>query len=484
MKIPIPDDWDGESWECYQIQWPKSDKWLGQLLGALSLYSRGRYWDEATGSILDVQAVGRAIFDRNYPLSKCDGSPEVPGEETTDTERAVRVALGYWELECDDMACIDISDLLKIEGGVLYALDNCCNWVAIGSISGADSVPVPPTNPLEDPESDPPQTWYACGKATSLVDTLVAILTDAIAYYSSDPWEFRAQMATNWSHLGQDLIALTNLWGYLQIFLSVLDGGYIKGDPIPDLIKCKLVVHLENTSTVSDDEYDHVRSSIRSALYDYYGSLPILGSLGAEAVYQIWDAACDMIGRSDIKNTMLLGAGTEGDCDCPDLPAEVPSDLDWFHEYDFTTAALFSDPGDTADYLAGQGWESNEFGGYDINLVCPGAHKTNTTGSTQTTYLTWARITLTACDPWVSGAKETKIRLHLGAGDLDASFQPLDGAQVQLWQGYLTTVTANGATSSVEFRVIRDECGTGSYHAIVSKIEIGGYGYDPLVDLP
>lgn len=484
MKIPIPADWDGVSWECYQIQWPKSDRWLGQLLGALTLYARGRYWDENTGSVTDAQAVGRLIFDRNYPLVKCSGEPVLPGEDATDTEREVRVALGYWELESDHMACIDISDLLKIENGVLYALDHCCNWVRIGDISGEGSVPVL-DNPLYDPTEDPPQQWSACGKARTVIEAIGRVVTYMWDFgTSAGLTEVESGIKGNFPEWTMSRAAIYQAWAAWQAYEIIPEYNKAVAMAIEELAICKLAIQCEDTHTVSDDEYNHIRSSIRSAAYDLYSSSP-LEAPNAQDIYTMWDWCADMIGTNDLKNLMVIGsADLAAECVCPDLPAEIPDDLDWFHSYDFTTAALFNDPGDTGDYLAGQGWESNEFGGYDINLVVPGAHKTNSTGSTQTSYMTWARITISACDAWVSGAKETKIRLHLGAGDIDATFPPLDGAQSQVWQGYLSNTTANGATSSVEMRVIRDECGTGAYHAIVSKLEIGGFGYDPLVDLP
>lgn len=69
MKLPIPDDWDGESWCKWAICWPESEKWEGILRGFVTLPHRGRTWDERTGSILDVQAIGREITESNLPLN-------------------------------------------------------------------------------------------------------------------------------------------------------------------------------------------------------------------------------------------------------------------------------------------------------------------------------------------------------------------------------------------------------------------------------
>lgn len=68
MKFPIPADWDGESWCKWSVCWPESEQWEGFLRGLLTLPQRGRTWDERTGSILNIQAVGREITALNLPL--------------------------------------------------------------------------------------------------------------------------------------------------------------------------------------------------------------------------------------------------------------------------------------------------------------------------------------------------------------------------------------------------------------------------------
>lgn len=70
-KIPIPDDWDGETWGCFLIEWPVSIEWVGLLQGFITTPIRGRFWDERTGSILDVQRIGREIEERNEITMSC-----------------------------------------------------------------------------------------------------------------------------------------------------------------------------------------------------------------------------------------------------------------------------------------------------------------------------------------------------------------------------------------------------------------------------
>jgi hypothetical protein len=77
MKMPIPQDWDGETWRCVELRWPDSVHYTGILQGTITELARGRYWDESTGSVIDAQTIGRAIAEINLPLVPCDeGSGE------------------------------------------------------------------------------------------------------------------------------------------------------------------------------------------------------------------------------------------------------------------------------------------------------------------------------------------------------------------------------------------------------------------------
>lgn len=67
---PIPNDWDGETWGCILIDWPNSPQWLGLLRGLVTTPVRGRFWDGATGSIIDAQNIGLEIQERN-PTVTC-----------------------------------------------------------------------------------------------------------------------------------------------------------------------------------------------------------------------------------------------------------------------------------------------------------------------------------------------------------------------------------------------------------------------------
>lgn len=71
MKLPIPADWNGEDWRCLAIEWPCSEGWLAILRGFITLPQRGWTWDERTGTITEVQLIGREITSRNLPERDC-----------------------------------------------------------------------------------------------------------------------------------------------------------------------------------------------------------------------------------------------------------------------------------------------------------------------------------------------------------------------------------------------------------------------------
>jgi len=78
VKNTIPNDWDGETWQCIQIRWPESDFWIAYLRGLLTYATRGRAWDERTGNIIAAQNVGWQIVERNIDLCACEAGPAGP----------------------------------------------------------------------------------------------------------------------------------------------------------------------------------------------------------------------------------------------------------------------------------------------------------------------------------------------------------------------------------------------------------------------
>lgn len=164
MKLPIPQDWDGETWCRWSICWPQSEGWEGILRGFLTLPQRGWTWDERTGSILAVQETGRQITAENIPLN------------------GVFMACNDTELVS---AFNDIALALRYLADRQFAKP-CCGGGAPGTVgegSGGAGPSQPPFNPSTpgNPDVDPPpdgfDSWedfftQKCAVAIDIVETL------------------------------------------------------------------------------------------------------------------------------------------------------------------------------------------------------------------------------------------------------------------------------------------------------------------------
>jgi hypothetical protein len=78
--------------------WPESPQWKAIVRGTLEHLSRGRSWDETTGSILDVQATARLIPLTFDPTAETRQIPEVAEimsclDQIAEDVAAIRAAL-------------------------------------------------------------------------------------------------------------------------------------------------------------------------------------------------------------------------------------------------------------------------------------------------------------------------------------------------------------------------------------------------------
>lgn len=153
--LPIPDDWDGQSWCRYAICWPDSLQWRAILAGFITTPMLGRTWDRDTGTITDAQAIGQSIFERNLDW------------------RYALVA------SCDDGTIL--ADAIRYLADKLSS-QACCNSPGTYGGTGTGGTGTTAESPIPDydPEGNPPEgyeTWDAyytdvCKKAWWLVNTV------------------------------------------------------------------------------------------------------------------------------------------------------------------------------------------------------------------------------------------------------------------------------------------------------------------------
>ncbi len=325
MKIPIPSDWDGQTWDCYQVQWPSSPAYRNILLGFLSQMTRGPFWDIKTGWIPDAQAVGWQVWDRNHPLVSCDGTiiPECPPGAQNGTCNA------FWEeTEEFDMACINLDGLIKIEDGVLYVKDSCCNWVALGTIA---KQPASLGDTPLDPDNTGTVTYSACGKATAIVGAIYSVLYETWSSFGDwdYPWQILPNIEKNVGYNLNDkwMAALIVDWLAYGSVVTPTD-VFAPGDRQKSI--CNLVNLFDDDAVgVPDDAaYEQVKAAIHTRNFLYDGLI-------------MTAVAC--LGRENLNNIAKLGAGDLGlNCDCPETTQEIFANLglseDWRYVYDFRTS--------------------------------------------------------------------------------------------------------------------------------------------------
>lgn len=75
---PIPDDWDGSTYDCYRVRWPSSEKWAAILLGQISEAAKETYYDENTGNPAIAAAAADDGFLQTLPDFWTIGCDDVP----------------------------------------------------------------------------------------------------------------------------------------------------------------------------------------------------------------------------------------------------------------------------------------------------------------------------------------------------------------------------------------------------------------------
>ena len=71
--VPIPDDWDelADGYAIGIVCVPNSVLWRAVVNGAIYNISRGWFWDETTGTITDVQAIAKEIWE-GFCMTACE----------------------------------------------------------------------------------------------------------------------------------------------------------------------------------------------------------------------------------------------------------------------------------------------------------------------------------------------------------------------------------------------------------------------------
>lgn len=142
MRLPIPNDWNEETdgYILGLVCFPNSLLWRAIVRGQIQVLGYGRLWDEQTGIIKDVQAIGRQIYE-SFMTCKLDDL--VTQLETLNSImqtqqaqlEAIVTALGNIQTAIPSLTNEDLEDDLANVWGVLQS---------INEVLGGESNP-PPT---------------------------------------------------------------------------------------------------------------------------------------------------------------------------------------------------------------------------------------------------------------------------------------------------------------------------------------------------
>lgn len=323
MQLPIPQDWDNETWRCVQIEWPDSDLWVGFLHGVLSQFMRGRLWDEKTGTIVDAQSVGREIWYRNTPLVSCGGEKPTNGSG----ESSTGINVGFYsfcelleKVECQMSMCGPCPPIRFSNGVLQYFF--CGEWIDIGVVSEQVVQQPYPGGYTEEP----PGEYDACGKADAMVEAIYTIAQAA--------WDNK-DGPTYFLNIGAVDSALPGFNLNNQNILQVLSGAralddiYTEGELLSESQaqrwKCAIAPLLgTDTPGITAGELD----AFRSALYQVWTDVNVVAW---------YNNIIQAFGYGDMNTIAASGAENTGaDCTCPSLnqyPGYTVVQMTWDFTY-------------------------------------------------------------------------------------------------------------------------------------------------------
>jgi hypothetical protein len=341
MKLPIPEDWDGVSWQCIEVQWPDSVQYRGLLLGVLSLLTRGRLWDESTGTIRDAQAVGWQIFNRNYPLTECTVCDSDNGDNGS-VDNSSPYALG--QIATGNPAALDedeemgqvVTDVQIIGGKIRVFFGPCC----YRDLEGID-LAVDTGEEIEDPYvpsdgSTDPNTYSACAKAWAIVDAIEAVLNAAYDVVGGSllPWTWpgKVETAVDMNLNDKWTVALIIDWMALGILITA-ENAFTQSDQEKSAQALVNVLGDDTAGIPDEATYEAVKNAIHTRGLVYDGL--IMSAIAA-------------LGRSNLDRIAKMGAIADPSRTCEepvDFGLQIPVPHDWALLIDFRTGLHgFSDP--------------------------------------------------------------------------------------------------------------------------------------------
>jgi len=436
-----------------------SAEWVKHIVGVLDRLTR---WDAWTGDDVEreraISNIERMMAQLSMPFDDC---VEVVTVVQTVVETVIEYIGGGCAVGgCEDMPCINITDLIKIEDGKLWGRNSCCEWELIGEFPLSEA---PPTeNPTTGTGAEP-EEWAPCGKIAGLVSAIQSMLDAAETSYGVPGDFIPAVRASVPGGVEMGRAALYLLWVDYVSFRKAFSYGTLTDAGMIQSMLCKGVLGMNDDGEVTYDEFSFAINSIKSAIYDKYDYAT------ATAVWTVWEQCYQTLGALDCQFLMQLGAyNITADCDC----AEVEPVYEWDYKYDLALASQgWQHSGIDGQWVNGTGYGSSDNGYLDL--------RREDWLDSVNSYLQHAEVTIQALPGTVNAAYSEGLR-HQNTGGFvllldEAGFSAGSGeyhADLNL------PLSMNADNILMQFKLcIEDNQPTGVWY--VTRIRLAGFGTPP-----
>jgi hypothetical protein len=481
----IPQDWNGQTWQCYRLLWPASEQYARLLVGLLYTLTRGREYDKSTGTITDAQEAGWQIFDNNYPLVLCGADSESGDVPTLAWSGGGLVVI---DSEGDMGQVVTEVYVDEATGELVVEYGKCCVYrfpmiASTGTEYGPDGEPITtPTEPVPPTGMDPPVDplgYDACAKITTLMDRILAI-GDAAWDNKTSPWDVAGGIRDVNPGYSFSMTNVTSL--YISIVglvaIEAVTDADIFNQEFLDAWKCYGLKFLDDDADGFTKE-QWLQFTLYPTYYVFSDGTPDL-----DAVFDVWAAGfwadvCNVLGRERAMQVMQESVGTTEDCSGCENPGagDEWSDYDWVVEYNF----LVDDQNWTINqdqWVDGVGFQgtNNWWGGSALDDVQSPKNSAAVAGSIRRFEMDWSGVQGTDNEHWEGDL--TLVRTD------DDNLLMLDREQLQAL-GF-GTVQISGVWPYDEdtmnqtwLHLTYQKGGTGGTRYIVTRVKIGGMGDQP-----
>lgn len=313
----LPDDINPDSFRCVRVYYPDSPGYRRALFAAVSYLQNWFAWqrdDAHRGK--DAAAKWREAYTLtvNDLLAglTCD-CEEAPDPEVI-TEYIEIITGGGSPGGFEEMPCLDLTNLIKIEGGVLYVRNSCCEWETVGTLTTQEN----PTPEIITP-ADPIPDDLSCRKAKYMSDKMVEIAGVGWDIRNSSVYTWINDMRQNYPAYELSIVRLYTAYQALNA-LNLLGLFTLWTDAWPTTLAqatvCRWVNVLPpNTLEVTTGELDEMRNIVKNLTSGFAESYlsELMKAIGASGFS--WMAT-----EAQSLSTAY--------CDCPDVIPDSPTDPD------------------------------------------------------------------------------------------------------------------------------------------------------------